>query len=427
MEKGKIFISSTIYDFKDLRSSLKYWLSELGYEVFLSEKSDFPRDASKNTYESCLETIGKCDWFILFIGNRVGGTLIDEDTKEKISITRKEYRTAYKLFKEGKIKKLLVFVRSEVWQEKEIRKNLSKKIAIAKEEILKTTTKSLECPEEVFDFIDEVRRIKDIKECGESNTPLPAGNWVNVFDDFSEVVNCIKIELSIQNDLSRLIWVENLNREFALNLQKLLVKDGDRIFEFYDCAKRIRDDCVRKFIKNNRNRIQMTLNDFNILCLTHIRSITFNCSVLRESILNGFFLKFDSEKNRYVSDDFSINANLLLELIEVNNAVAKDGVESNYRLLEKLDHIKNLGQDNVDLDYTELAIVLAMQDRLCNIKELTVWLLKTIRNEIPDNLSLYPKRFCENFERKNVAVYDQIFGKEMPLEEVEKIIEEKRI
>ena len=83
MDKGKIFISSTIYDFKDLRSSLKYWLNELGYEVFLSEKSDFPRDASKNTYESCLDTIEKCVWFILFIGNRVGGTLIDEDTKEK--------------------------------------------------------------------------------------------------------------------------------------------------------------------------------------------------------------------------------------------------------------------------------------------------------------------------------------------------------
>jgi len=427
MEKGKIFISSTIYDFKDLRSSLKYWLSELGYEVFLSEKSDFPRDAAKNTYESCLETIEKCDWFILFIGNRVGGTLIDEDTQEKISITRKEYRTAYKLFKSGKIKKLLVFVRSEVWHEKEIRNNLAKKIENEREEILTTSTKSLECPEEIFDFIDEVRRIKDIKECEGSIASLPSGNWVNIFDDFSEIVNCIKIELSIKSDLPRLIWAENLNREFALNLQKLLVKDGKRIFEFYDYAKRIRDDCVRKFVENDRKPIRLALNDFNILCLTHISTVTFRCSVLRECILSGFFLKFDSKNNRYVSDDFSKNANLLLEFIEVSNSVVKDGVEGNAKLLQKLEHIKKLGQDYVDLDYVELAIVLAMQDRFCNIKELTVWLMKVIRNEDPGHLSLYPSRFCEIFERQYPPIYDHIFGKEMPLVEVEKIIEEKRI
>lgn len=33
MNKPKVFVSSTIYDFKDLRSALKYWLAEKGYEV----------------------------------------------------------------------------------------------------------------------------------------------------------------------------------------------------------------------------------------------------------------------------------------------------------------------------------------------------------------------------------------------------------
>ena len=41
MNKPKIFISSTIYDFQDLRSALKYWFKEYGYEARLSEYNDF--------------------------------------------------------------------------------------------------------------------------------------------------------------------------------------------------------------------------------------------------------------------------------------------------------------------------------------------------------------------------------------------------
>lgn len=32
-QKPSIFISSTIFDFKDLRSSLKFWLEEYGFNV----------------------------------------------------------------------------------------------------------------------------------------------------------------------------------------------------------------------------------------------------------------------------------------------------------------------------------------------------------------------------------------------------------
>ena len=47
--RPKIFISSTIYDFKYLRSSLKYWFEELGYNVQLSEFNDFKKDLDKGT------------------------------------------------------------------------------------------------------------------------------------------------------------------------------------------------------------------------------------------------------------------------------------------------------------------------------------------------------------------------------------------
>lgn len=73
MNKPKIFVSSTIYDFKDLRSALKYWLTEKGYEVRMSERNDFKKDSSQNSYQACLDSIEECDYFILLIGSGAGG------------------------------------------------------------------------------------------------------------------------------------------------------------------------------------------------------------------------------------------------------------------------------------------------------------------------------------------------------------------
>lgn len=73
MKRPSFFISSTIYDFRDLRSAIKYYLEQQGCTVFASEYTNFPKQLEKNTYEACLETIVKADYFILLIGARVGG------------------------------------------------------------------------------------------------------------------------------------------------------------------------------------------------------------------------------------------------------------------------------------------------------------------------------------------------------------------
>jgi hypothetical protein len=64
MSRGKVFVSSTIYDFRDLRSSIKYWLSEAGYDVLMSEYNDFQKDVSQNSFDACLNSIAECDYYI---------------------------------------------------------------------------------------------------------------------------------------------------------------------------------------------------------------------------------------------------------------------------------------------------------------------------------------------------------------------------
>ena len=70
---GKPRLSSTIFDFKVLRSAIKYALEVRGCEVLASEFNDFTVDSSSHRYEACLTNIAKADYFVLLIGSRVGG------------------------------------------------------------------------------------------------------------------------------------------------------------------------------------------------------------------------------------------------------------------------------------------------------------------------------------------------------------------
>ena len=420
MDKGKIFISSTIYDFKDLRSSLKYWLTELGYDVYTSETSDFPRDATQNSYETCLSTIEMCDWFILLIGNRVGGTLTEELTGETISITRKEYRTAYELFQKGKIKKLIIFVRNEVWQEKEIRKNLAKALPVVTDEIKATSTTSLEDPEAIFSFIDEVRRVEEIRNSNKTIVSLPKGNWINLFQDFSDIAYTLNTELNIKGKVSDLVWRTNLKKECISNLHKIMVKNDEEVFAFFRVMTSIRDKCVQEFKQNGKKDIVITSDDLNLLGITILVPLSFNYTVLENALLSGFFLEFNSEKNCLESNDFDKYATTLLQTIKTNNDTNKYFDENKKNLLLKLDRVKQLRHTCVTVSYSDIAGILSVHDRISNIKELCIYLISKLENK--ENIKppcLYPVRFCDNFTSSVPPTYEKIFGRDMTLEELE--------
>ena len=69
----RVFVSSTVYDFRDLRSAVKLSLEEYGYGVHLSELNDFPQLPDQNTYDSCLRAIDQSDYFVLFVGVGLAG------------------------------------------------------------------------------------------------------------------------------------------------------------------------------------------------------------------------------------------------------------------------------------------------------------------------------------------------------------------
>jgi len=103
MARPRVFVSSTYYDLKHLRSSLENFIEKLGYEAVLSEKDriaylpDVPLD------ESCYREARSCDIFVLIIGGRYGAEASSGRAKKSNkkdfferyeSITKQEYQNA---------------------------------------------------------------------------------------------------------------------------------------------------------------------------------------------------------------------------------------------------------------------------------------------------------------------------------------------
>ena len=191
-----ILISSTIYDFRDLRSALKYWLTSIGFDVLLSEYNDFVKPLAENSYEACIRAIGSSQYVILLVGGRVGGLY---DARERISITRQEYREARKRFEAGQLK-VIAFVRKELWDIREDRSALHRILqeglaaeqelsadAIAK--IANHSSKLVNDADMVFSFLEEIGQVQQMKDAVAGRGTFPKGNWIHTFSTFEDIVD----------------------------------------------------------------------------------------------------------------------------------------------------------------------------------------------------------------------------------------------
>ena len=76
MANLKVFISSTCYDLSVVRSQLRNFLLEMGYEPVMSDYSDILFDPRLHTHTSCVQEVSACDIVVMIIGSRFGGAAI---------------------------------------------------------------------------------------------------------------------------------------------------------------------------------------------------------------------------------------------------------------------------------------------------------------------------------------------------------------
>ncbi|SOE87728.1 protein of unknown function [Burkholderia sp. YR290] len=233
-KKPTIFISSTVYDFRDLRSALKFYLEDLGYIVNMSEFTDFERPLNENSYTACLQTVMESDYYILLIGSRAGGPYVQG---ANATITQQEYRTAYDTAKTGSLR-ILTFVRSEIWAVREDRKALERVLkndyvagkAIIEQgdaaQIARHASAIVNDAEQIFSFIKEVCRIDEMSAAIKGNAPLPTSNWVHQFETFRDIIDCLRVNLKFDGNIQGKMILENLKSELLGNLALLFSKSS---------------------------------------------------------------------------------------------------------------------------------------------------------------------------------------------------------
>ncbi|KAB0580001.1 DUF4062 domain-containing protein [Ideonella dechloratans] len=101
MARPRVFVSSTYYDLKHLRSSIENFIEQLGYEPVLSEKDSIAYLPDTALDESCYREARSCDLFVLIIGGRYGSAASNQRKSQNIdfyekyeSITNREYDSA---------------------------------------------------------------------------------------------------------------------------------------------------------------------------------------------------------------------------------------------------------------------------------------------------------------------------------------------
>lgn len=395
-QRPKVFISSTIYDFRDLRSALKYWLEELGYDVLLSEQNDFPAQVDLNSYDSCLRAIDESDYFIVFVGSRVGGWY---NEASRISITQAEYRRAYERLVAGKIK-LLAFVRRDVWDIREDRKELERLLrseALHHAEleendirtIAKHPSKFANDADFTFSFLNEIARLEEMKAAVADKGPFPPGNWIHQFSEFRDIINALRVELRFGINLRRVALVANLRAEIESNLRLLLNRSGDEndLTPRSQYASFARDTFKGSVDNNSRIKAKHLrwLGMFALLGCGIGRKLSTNA--LDEAITSGEMLDFDQKSGAFVVGPFQ-DAMLALKRNIERLRHNDEMMDTNTRNAMAMQFSKLDGDTLHSVPNISLLPILAIHDSLANV---TVFSRAIHRGDASslDSLTLY--------------------------------------
>lgn len=108
MAKPKIFVSSTYYDLRHIRSDIERFIKEQGYEPVLNEQGNIPYGKEDKLEDYCYKEINNVDILVSIIGGRYGS----ESKNENNSVSQMELKTAYELNKQ-----VYIFIEKSVYNE----------------------------------------------------------------------------------------------------------------------------------------------------------------------------------------------------------------------------------------------------------------------------------------------------------------------
>jgi hypothetical protein len=354
----------------------------------LSEYNDFTKMLDDNSYNACLHAVESAQYFILLVGARVGGLY---DVSKKLSITHMEYRKAYELVKQKRIK-LITFVREEIWNAREDRKGL--------ESILKGEYKERHELDDaqierlvhhqstlvndgriVFDFLKEIARNEEMKEAMAGKGSFPVGNWIHQFSAFEDVLETLRTEFNIFESLNSIALKVNLKRELLANLIRLTFKS--------ETLTKGKVEPITFYAQLARSHFKGGLDEFSIMPGKHFslmvffylmmsgRTVRLSAQFIDQALTSGAFLEYDFTFDRYRSgliNDSLIQLKENISRLKENIGTFKDSQEAYLKKYER--ELKSQG--DVAIRNWDLIGPFARYDCHQNIIELSMALLKAI-------------------------------------------------
>ena len=188
MAKPRVFISSTFYDLRQIRSELDKFIANMGYEPVRNEEGDIPYGKEDELQKYCYREIENVDILVSIIGNRYGSPAIIDEKEKEYSVTQREIKTAF-----DKNKQVYIFIDKNVLTEYETYL-LNKK---SKDIIYKYVDNS-----NIYKFIEEVKswshnnNIKDFETADDITKYLKeqfAGLFKQFMDDRKKVEEILDI------------------------------------------------------------------------------------------------------------------------------------------------------------------------------------------------------------------------------------------
>lgn len=249
MAKPRVFVSSTYFDLKHIRSSLDLFIDTLGFESILSEKGDIAYSPDIPLDESCYREVENIDIFVLTIGGRYGSETSSEEKKlsksfydRYESITKKEYESAL-----NNDTPCYILIETNVYAEYKtfLRNKDNKNINYAHVDSIN-----------IFHFIEEI-------------LSKPRNNPIYNFEKFSQIAEWLKVQWAglfrellkrksqqsqIKNLTTEVTGLQEVNKTLKTYLEAMMSGvtkvESNKLIEKEE--KRLKDFDLRKIIEKNR-------------------------------------------------------------------------------------------------------------------------------------------------------------------------------
>lgn len=373
MKRPTFFLSSTIFDFADLRGAIKHQLEQRGCLVLASEFNDFRKPLDVHSYEACLKSIEQADYFVLLVGTRVGGWY---DLAGKVSITQQEYRTAYELQKAGKLK-IITLVRDEVWTFRENHKALERHLKTLELEadlaqaITRYPSKFAEDADFIIRFIEEISRNRETKAALSGTGVMPTGNWIHVFKGFGDIADVLNGVLLGGLAVDEAAFRRALRRELIEVLRTGLLKVSGQVFSPSLGVRAFRRDCPLTVEHRDAQVVEITeevWGPFSTLMMG-LLARRFQAPLLDQALSSPTFLAFNPQDGVWRETVvFEALHRLRAEIRDANKRLGNGVFEVIYKHSPKAYGFDR--PEELEIDFTSIGMLTRLAFRWANIVDL---------------------------------------------------------